>query len=243
MFSSNEIVTSNVHDKSCKDYKSPTGPARTVYHSAGHGCLPHRSWVVGLGFLQWLSLISTSVPSESSTQNTWRDLAPCVPSLQLFEHSVHGPMLHLRDKRVRIPCAHNLPPPELKKTQQQQQGLSAVRMEFQRGQGTRKRSHSSPRLPLHQQFKMASQNYTNNLKDASMTIQYLIYSLIIVTITNKHVFVITHCVLTLEGMTACYIFCAGPQASFPYRTDHQLAIHRPHEHIQQWEPPFLWQNK
>ena len=135
------------------------------------------------------------------------------------------------------------PPPELKKTQQQQQGLSAVRMEFQRGQGTRKRSHSSPRLPLHQQFKMAPQNYTNNLKDASMTIKYLIYSLIIVTITNKHVFVITHCVLTLEGMTACYIFCAGPRASFPYRTDHQLAIHRPHEHIQQWEPPFLWQNK
>lgn len=80
-------------------------------------------------------------------------------------------------------------PPELKKPQQQQQGLAAVRMEFQRGQGTRKRSQTRPRLPLHQQFKMATQNYTNTLKDASMTIQYLIYSLIIVTITNKYVFV------------------------------------------------------
>ena len=54
-----------------------------------------------------------------------------------------------------------IPPLTKKKQQQQQQqqGLSAVRMEFQQGQGTRKRSHSRPRLPLHQQFKMATQNY------------------------------------------------------------------------------------
>lgn len=72
-----------------------TWPACSVYHSAGHGCFPHASWLVGLGSLHLLSLTSNSTPCESSTQNTSRDLTPYSPSLQLFVQSVHSPISHL----------------------------------------------------------------------------------------------------------------------------------------------------
>ena len=66
-----------------------------MYHSAGHGCFPHASWLIGLGLLHLLSVTSNSTPWESSTQNTSRDLTPCSPSLQLFVHSVQTPISHL----------------------------------------------------------------------------------------------------------------------------------------------------
>ena len=77
------------------EWRKLTWPTCSVYHSAGHGCFPHASWLAGLGSLHSLSFTSNSAPRESSTQNTSRDLTPCSPSLQLFVHSVHSPISHL----------------------------------------------------------------------------------------------------------------------------------------------------
>ena len=73
-----------------------------MYHSAGHGCFPHASWLIGLGSLHLLSATSNSTPWESSTQNTSRDLTPCSPSLQLFVHSVQTPISHLKNSQDNV---------------------------------------------------------------------------------------------------------------------------------------------